>query len=169
MERKSAALASRRLKGSHTYEVLAEVLEGIHSEYGIIDKIVKTTTDNGSNFCKAFAMFGEDFNVENETAQTTSASNSNTDINTDISATPSVGEVDTGEIEYTAVDELLKCTDGDFRLPAHQRCACHTLNLVATTDACATESNAVFKKIYWSTFAKCQAMWNSRAVSRQVN
>lgn len=169
MDRKSAALSCRRLKGSHTYEVLAEALEGIHSEYGIIDKIVKTTTDNGSNFCKAFAMFGEDFNIENETALTTSANNSNTDINTDVSAATSVGEVNTGEIEFNAVDELLRCTDGDFRLPAHQRCACHTLNLVATTDACAAESDAVFKKTCRSTFAKCQAMWNKQSRSVQAS
>lgn len=50
MYRKSAALACRRLKGSHTCDVLAAVLEEIHSEYGFIDKIVKTTTNNGSNF-----------------------------------------------------------------------------------------------------------------------
>ncbi len=34
----------------------------IHSEYGIRNKIVRTTTDNGSNFLQAFQVFGEDKN-----------------------------------------------------------------------------------------------------------
>ena len=73
MKRISAALACQRLKGSHTFDVLASALENIHNEYGIGNKICKTTTDNGSNFIKAFSVFGtenitntNDMEVDNE-------------------------------------------------------------------------------------------------------
>ena len=56
-ERESAALACRRLKGSHTFDVLACATDDIHSEYNINDKVIKPTTDNGANFVKAFATF----------------------------------------------------------------------------------------------------------------
>jgi len=51
-------------------------------------------------------------------------------------------------------------SDNDYSLPPHQRCACHTLNLIATTDAEAAESDAAYNKIFRCTFAKCQGLWN---------
>ena len=55
---RSAALACRRLRGSHTFDVLAGALEDIHTEYAIRQKVTRTMTDNGSNFIKAFSVFG---------------------------------------------------------------------------------------------------------------
>ena len=43
-----------RLIGSHTYDVLAKALDAVHCDFGIEEKVIKTTTDNGSNFVKAF-------------------------------------------------------------------------------------------------------------------
>ena len=57
LDRMSAAVACHCLKGRHTYDVLAAKLEEIHTEYEIVSKIVKTTTDNGSNFVTAFSVF----------------------------------------------------------------------------------------------------------------
>ena len=59
-ERRSVALACKRLKDSHTFDVLASALEYIHAEYAIREKVVKTTTNNGSNFVKAFSVFSID-------------------------------------------------------------------------------------------------------------
>ena len=56
-ERKSAALACRRLTGSHTYDLLADQLQDMYCEYGIKSKVIKTTTDSCSNFVKAFSVF----------------------------------------------------------------------------------------------------------------
>lgn len=52
LERRSAAFACKRLKGRHTYDVLAEKLEDIHSEYNIQAKMGMTTTDSGSIFLR---------------------------------------------------------------------------------------------------------------------
>ena len=50
-------------------------------------------------------------------------------------------------------------------LPSHQRCACHTLKLIATGDADHAEENATYKKCSRSAFAKCQALWNQSSRS----
>lgn len=144
LTRVSVALACRRLRGSHTFDLLANALNDIHAEFEIRGKIVTTTTDNGSNFVKAFKVFGED---ENNNAGGADAEEEE-------------GE-DEEEVEFVDVSSLLDEDDGfQFQLPKHQRCACHILNLIATTDASKAMSNDAYKKLYYSTFAKCNALWN---------
>lgn len=58
-EKRSAALACQRLRGSHTFDVLAGAIDDIRCQYGLRGKVVRTTTDSGSNFIKAFSVFGE--------------------------------------------------------------------------------------------------------------
>lgn len=51
LERESAALACRRFPSPHTYSRIAELLEEIHTEYGLTtEMIVATVTDNASKF-----------------------------------------------------------------------------------------------------------------------
>ena len=57
LERQSAALACRLLRGRHSYALWAKSVNEIHSEYGIRSKVCCATTDNGSNFVKAFKVF----------------------------------------------------------------------------------------------------------------
>ena len=54
MQRKKAVLACRQLKGRHNYDVLANIIQKIHWELEIDGKVCMTTTNNGSNFVKAF-------------------------------------------------------------------------------------------------------------------
>ncbi len=49
----------KQLKGSHTFYALPGALNDIHTEFNIREKIVRTTTDNGSNFLKAFRVYGQ--------------------------------------------------------------------------------------------------------------
>ena len=37
-----------------TCDNLAKAVQGVHMTFGITDKVVGTTTDNGSNFVKVF-------------------------------------------------------------------------------------------------------------------
>lgn len=146
LKRVSAALACKRLKGSHTFDVLANALNDIHAEFEIRGKIVTTTTDNGSNFVKAFKVFAEDEN-NNTGAQVKDEEEEEAD--------------NDEEVEFVDVSSLLDEDDGfEFQLPKHQRCACHILNLIATTDARKAVSNDAYKKLYYSTFGKCNALWN---------
>uniref|UniRef100_A0A671Q8W1 HAT C-terminal dimerisation domain-containing protein n=1 Tax=Sinocyclocheilus anshuiensis TaxID=1608454 RepID=A0A671Q8W1_9TELE len=52
-----AALACKRLRGRHTFDVIAAELEQIHSSYGLLNEVVATVTDNASNFIKAFKTY----------------------------------------------------------------------------------------------------------------
>lgn len=54
LNRKKSVLACRRLIGSHKYDAIAKVIDEIHTEFKIEQKVKTTTTDNGSNFVKAF-------------------------------------------------------------------------------------------------------------------
>ncbi|KAL1277390.1 hypothetical protein QQF64_024063 [Cirrhinus molitorella] len=147
LERHSAALACKRQKGSHTFEVLASAMNDIHSEYEIHDKVVCTTTDSGSNFLKAFRVFGVENNIETEASMCESE-------DTD---SEGCGEGDGVEFQDTSL--LLDQDDGfEVQLPKHQKCACHILNLVSSVDAQKALSNEHYKKLYRSVFSKCQAL-----------
>ena len=139
---RSVALACRRLKGSHTFGVIASALEDVHAKYGIRQKVVTTTTDNGSNFVKAFAVFGADARADEEAA----------------------GEVEQCTADGVVFEEISAVLDTDdftdYHLPSHQRCACHSLNLVCTTDLQHAEDNAAYRKLSRGAFGKCQAIWN---------
>lgn len=143
LQRQSACLALRRITGSHTFDVIASCLEDIHTQYGIRRKIVRTTTDNGSNFVKTFSVFADH--------------NSNTVTDEDSDDDDGNGEVDVFDVNDTLTSSE---SDDQFHLPRHQRCACHTLNLISTRDADTAESDPVYKKVSRSAFAKCQGLWN---------
>ncbi len=135
LERHSAALACARLKGRHTFDVVATKLNEIHAEYKIQSKVRSTVTDNGSNFVKAFREFG---------------------------ATEEESDDHNDGVEFLDVDGLFQ-EEGDeeqFFLPQHQRCSAHTLNLIATNEVHKAGSNGPSRKLYRSAMAKCSSIWN---------
>ncbi|MFN9983267.1 MAG: hypothetical protein ACK53Y_25290, partial [bacterium] len=51
-------LACHRMEGPQTFDKLAALMSEVHSKFGLEGKILRTVTDNGSNFCKSFREFG---------------------------------------------------------------------------------------------------------------
>ncbi len=159
LERHSAALACRPVKGSHTFDVLAAALEEIHSEYHIREKVTRTTTDSGSNFLKAFRLYGEE-----EATSVQEESDSTLDDATEDESEP--------EVEYQDLSAMLDDNTGlEYQLPRHRKCACHLLNLISTVDATAAggAANETYKKLSLSTFAKCHALWNKTSRSTMAH
>ncbi|XP_015243119.1 PREDICTED: uncharacterized protein LOC107092915 [Cyprinodon variegatus] len=111
LQRQKAALACKRIKGRHTYDLIAGEIDHIHSLFGVSTKVTSTVTDNGSNFVKAFAMYQlESFSDDDDE-----------DHDDDVTFT------DVAEVLNTAAEEGIV-------LPPHQRCASHTLNLISYSD-----------------------------------
>ncbi|XP_035989476.1 uncharacterized protein LOC118561472 [Fundulus heteroclitus] len=146
LHRNKAALACKRIRGRHTYDVIGAEIEEIHSSYGLHGKVVATVTDNASNFAKAFSVC-KPGNLESESENE---------------------EGDDEEPTFTDVVEALSTTSGDgqFSLPPHYRCASHTINLISTSDVDKhLNSCADTKAVYRSSIAKCSALWTKASRS----
>uniref|UniRef100_A0AAR2LVB9 HAT C-terminal dimerisation domain-containing protein n=1 Tax=Pygocentrus nattereri TaxID=42514 RepID=A0AAR2LVB9_PYGNA len=162
LQRSCAALACKQLKGSHTFSALAGALNDIHTEFNIREKIVRTTTDNGSNFLKAFRIYGQtDENNNPEPVGESDGEEDDGGQNDDDDEEESVEGV-----EFVDAGALLDEDDYlEYQLPKHHRCACHLLNLVSTVDALKAEVNPLYKRVSRSTFAKCSSLWNKSSRS----
>ena len=130
-----AALACTRITGRHTYDVLGAKIEQIHNGYNLAGKVTATITDNGSNFVKAFAMFHQS-PLDSSSTTTEEA----TILSMDDDSDESLENTETEEVIFENMDDLLTVDTEDdhtqvqYDLPAHERCAAHTLNLIASTD-----------------------------------
>lgn len=163
LQRSCAALACKQLKGSHTFSALAGALNDIHTDFNIREKIVRTTTDNGSNFLKAFRVYGQ--SDENNNPEPVGEGDGeeddggqNDDYDEEEESIEGVEFVDAGAL--LDEDDYL-----EYQLPKHHRCACHLLNLVSTVDASKAEVNPLYKRVSRSTFAKCSSLWNKSSRS----
>ncbi|GBP58908.1 hypothetical protein EVAR_46969_1 [Eumeta japonica] len=82
-----------------------------------------------------------------------------------------------GDLEKSSIDESSEDDDsllilqafpdasshleGGCLLPGHERCAAHTLHLIASTDLKqAITKNIFYKKLHDTSLSKCQALWN---------
>lgn len=144
LKRGKAAIACRRVRGRHTYDVVAGEIEQIHTSYGLGGKVTATVTDNRSNFVKAFQVFHK-------------------------TASDSEEEEDRSEsVTFEDINNVLSSFDGDgmISLPPHHRCASHTLNLISTTDIEKwLSSNSDTRAVYRSAIAKCSALWTKASRS----
>ncbi|KAL6475709.1 hypothetical protein MHYP_G00167490 [Metynnis hypsauchen] len=163
LQRSCAALACKQLKGSHTFSALAGALNDIHTEFNIREKIVRTTTDNGSNFLKAFRIYGQ--TDENNNPEPVGESDGEEDDGGQNDDDDDEEESFEG-VEFVDAGALLDEDDYlEYQLPKHHRCACHLLNLVSTVDALKAEVNPLYKRVSRSTFAKCSSLWNKSSRS----
>lgn len=60
---------------------------------------------------------------------------------------------------------VLEEDDLGMRLPPHQRCAAHTLNLIAITDAARANRDTEYGRISEGVFKKCNNLWNKQGQS----
>jgi hypothetical protein len=154
-ERKSAALACRRFKDTHSAERLAELLTIIYNEYNIENKIVASTTDNGSNFVKAFRLWG--VQSRNVTAnEMTSEVQEAAEVDTECY---SASDAETDEESNVGTQERIVIALRKV-LPFHIRCASHTLSLCVTTDAQKAMSDSVeLWRMHTTVLKKCNRLW----------
>jgi hypothetical protein len=164
LKRRSVALACRRVKGSHTYDVVAEHIMNIHSEFGLDHTNISfTVTDNGSNMVKAFVEYqktDEPNGDKNDEASGAGQSDDDLEDSNDSA----------GQVAHADLQDILTSTDSsnDIFLPKHMRCSSHTLNLLGTNDfqKIVTEDGGTFKRLIRSALAKCGQLWNN--VSRST-
>ncbi|KAL4125914.1 hypothetical protein QTP88_010151 [Uroleucon formosanum] len=140
LERTSKGLACRRMYGKHTYDNIAEMIDKVLSEFNIQSKTSLIVTDNAANFVKAFRYNQDEGEEEEEVMRPINISD----------------ELENG------VGNLFNLT-----LPQHQRCAAHTLNLIATTDIGDAEKDKAYKILSRRVFGKCQALFNKQNQSTQ--
>ena len=96
------------MTGSHAFDATAAVLEDIHTQHGIRRKLVRTTTDNDSNFVKAFSLFADHNNTNNSRV---------TDEDSD--------DDDIAEVDAFDVNNTLSSSDHvEFHHLYRQRCGC---------------------------------------------
>lgn len=115
------------------HDVLAAKIEHIHSIYGLNGKVTATVTDNGSNFVKAFATYSLPAADHTSTSSDTSPSQAMQEDDLDMDE----GEATFGNIGDSLMLEQERendLTQVEYELPPHERCAAHTLNLVASSD-----------------------------------
>ena len=144
LARRSVALACDRVVGRHTYDAIAAKLSAVHSSYRIGRKVLMTVTDNSSNFVKAFNEYSCKLLDDDD------------DDDDDICHEDMSNVLTAGE-----------CDDTEYVLPPHQRCASHTLNLVAVHDTENALNDVGFKRVYRGTMGKCSGLWNKASRSTQ--
>ena len=74
------------------------------------------------------------------------------------------------EAQVISIEDMLATENIERRkeLPAHMRCAAHTLNLVATADAENALIDVLFKSVFKNAMEKCRALWNHQSRSTQT-
>ena len=133
LKRRNACLGCRRITGRHTYDVLAKLIESIHDEFEIKDKLRGSTTDNGSNFIKCFRENGAKSSLPTYEAQMNAVREENQQFSDD-------EEESEEEMHFFVLGDLLtEMSDTNNNnqtatLPMHRRCACHLLSLISKAD-----------------------------------
>lgn len=146
LERKSYLLAFRRIMGRHTHSALGEILLGVHKEFDIKRKIIThVVTDGGSNFKKAFIIYGEDDKVEeNDLRKDDNEPDLDDDQELEIEDAldgddcmyfPPETITESITLSAPQSNDFDEDDDDDFSvLPKQMRCVAHSLNLLGTKD-----------------------------------
>lgn len=161
-DRSSYVLGCRRIKGSHTYSNIAEIINEITQTYEIENsKISHTVTDNASNFGKAFKTFSSQSSTSNQSNSTDNYTRGNNWFCSDDSSNDNSD--DEIEVEIITTHSILgsenNIEEQDISLPEHMTCTAHSLNLIATSDI-SKITDLSYNKISKVTFKKMYSFWN---------
>lgn len=133
LERRVVALACRRVKGSHTWDVCANNIAEVLREFNILNSTKMCTTDGASNFQKCFVMCGTQTLVpDTQTQDEDEDMDMDMDLLTDdeddedthaeVRVDPDITPFNIGELFDKTID------DGDLdegRLPFRIQCQAH--------------------------------------------
>jgi hypothetical protein len=125
-------------------------MSSIHSQFGLQEKVRRTTTDNGSNFVKAFDKLGSKDIVPP---------------NVDADVSEQDEELLADAEVFLAVEDILEGDEDVSILPKHMRCAAHTMNLVAATDAEKALDDEKYQEASTSAMKKARLLWNAQSRS----
>lgn len=181
LKRKSYVLSCEYFSIPHNYETITERFQLLYSKYGInSSSIVSTITDSGSNFVKAFNVFGQnthkpdeetDNNAEIGASSSQSTSNSSQEDEIEflmelLNKAESGNEIDTnGDSLLDSYQSRIECVgindDEALALSNHDRCLAHQLNLTGSVDSLqANKHNKTYEKLYDGVFDKLETLWN---------
>ena len=148
--RKNAAIACQRMKGHHTYDVIAKALVQVMDKYKIRKKTKDAVTDSGSNFSKSFRVYAGilDPSEEDEVSEEEDSDMSETE--------------ETDEPQPADLFGILENEGADLRLPAHMKCTCHKLNNIASKDIDEALKNAINKEHSRSAMQKAKALFKKQ-------
>ena len=135
------------------------MLNSIMREFSILVKVTGVVTDNGSNYVKAFRVFGPD-------------KDGGPAARAQVEAIRAEIEAARDGLDYAHLDDIMSEVDEAERslvLPKHFCCVAHTLNLVATRDSEAALSDREYKKVSRSTEAKLRKVWSQQNQSTKFS
>jgi len=138
---------------------LISIINAVYLSFKIQNKVVCTTTDNGSNFVKPFKTYYTLPNLEDNELK----------------------DEDDNELEFIDLTEILEEGENNLEetqettihLPRHFRCASHTMNLIATSDIDAyfidknqiNKNNPSFqslRKLYRKVMTNLSKLWSKQ-------
>ncbi|KAG0728223.1 hypothetical protein GWK47_032944 [Chionoecetes opilio] len=168
LRRQHGTLACKEIKEKQTNVVLAQAIFDVHHEFGLGNKVVATTTDNGANYVAAFKYF---CNARTRNKQT------NNDGKT-LATHFGVGNMPVEEEEEQDPEvvvgqpaklhaQLEEVAPAVVKLPKHYRCGyAHTLNLIATADVqSVAEWNQGLRAPFTKAAAKAQGLGTCRTAA----
>ncbi|XP_019740446.1 ADP-ribosylarginine hydrolase isoform X2 [Hippocampus comes] len=148
LKRKKATLACRELKVGQTHQLLGEAIHEVHREFGIVEKVVATTTDNGANYVAASNAFGE----SEERGEVQEEEEGEEEEEEEVTGQP--GDVQ-GQLDDEDID-----AEPQINLPPHRCCSAHTLNLMATTDIREVKGWSKGDTPWRRASTKARRLWN---------
>lgn len=163
LDRKAYAIACRRMRGSHTFDAVAKILNEIMEDWAIQYKTCGVVTDNATNFAK-----GVPFMATQQSQAPSHPTRGAEEVadETEEDEDETQGEDDEGQadMEFTSLEDILAnplTNDVSDDIPEHFRCAAHTLSLIAKVDSeKAMTPGTEYYKLHRSSFGKLQAIWN---------